>query len=320
MIKFRFIFILFWFLAHKAVGQIDQQKVDVFVANYAKNNGVLPAEVQSILERAVYQPAIIERIQRPSEDISWKRYRGIFMTDERVAKGVTFWDNNLGTLQLVSDDTGVEVEYLVALLGVETYYGERKGGYKVLDALFTLAFGYPKRATFFTKELGEYLTLAKEQRLDVFEMEGSYAGAIGYCQFMPCSYRAYAKGFANVASCDLVNNVDDAISSAANYLKVHKWRHGEVVVMGTNKKDHATVLAVQSLKPSYSVDHYLQLGYVAEDLNQKGLVTLIELDNEVSKEYWFGFNNFYVITRYNHSALYAMAEHQLAQEIKKARG
>ena len=308
--------ICLWVLFFKTLGQIDKSKVSRFVLNYSKTQNVKAETVKSILDSAKYIPEIIERITRPAEGISWKRYRNIFLTNERITKGVIFWNDHESTLNAVSRDSGVEIEYLVAILGVETYYGEKKGGYKVLDALYTLAFAYPKRASFFTKELGEFITLSTTQNLDLYNAEGSYAGAIGYCQFMPSSYRAYAKSFDESRGCDLVNNVDDAITSAANYLKVHKWKNGEKVAIPAHKINGAVALSTKYIKPKNTLQYFMDKGYQFEDQILTDLVSIIELDNETSKEYWMGFHNFYVITRYNHSPLYAMAVHQLAQEIR----
>ena len=298
------------------LGQIDENKVSNFILNYSKTNGIKVEDIKLILDSAKYIPEIIESISRPAESISWKRYRNIFLTNERISKGLTFWNDHESTLNVVSNYSGVEIEYLVAILGVETYYGEKKGGYKVLDALYTLAFAYPKRASFFTKELAEFITLSNSQNLDLYNAEGSYAGAIGYCQFMPSSYRAYAKSFDETKGCDLVNNVDDAIMSAANYLKVHKWKNGGKVAIQAHKVNNAINLKTNYIKPKNTIQYFMEKGYKVEGQSMTDLVSIIELDNEISKEYWMGFSNFYVLTRYNHSPLYAMAVHQLAQEIR----
>tara|TARA_B110000046_G_scaffold169339_1_gene188373 strand:- start:933 stop:1874 length:942 start_codon:yes stop_codon:yes gene_type:complete len=311
--------ICLWALFFKTLGQIDESKVAHFISNYSKSSNIRVEAVRSILDSAKYIPEIIERITQPAEAISWKRYRKIFLTNERITKGVTFWNNHESTLNAVSKDSGVEIEYLVAILGVETYYGEKKGGYKVLDALYTLAFAYPKRSRFFTKELGEFITLSTTQNLDVYNAEGSYAGAIGYCQFMPSSYRAYAKSFDGSKGCDLVNNVDDAIASAANYLKVHKWEKGKKVAIPVHKIEGAATLSTMYIKPKNTLQYFREKGYQADAQIQTDLVSIIELDNESSQEYWMGFYNFYVITRYNHSPLYAMAVHQLAEAIRTLR-
>ena len=308
--------ICLWVMYFKCLGQIDENKVSNFILNYSKTNGVKMEEIKLILDSAKYIPEIIERISKPAESISWKRYRNIFLTNERISKGVTFWDDHESTLNAVSNHSGVEIEYLVAILGVETYYGEKKGGYKVLDALYTLAFAYPKRESFFTKELGDFITLSTTQNLDLYNAEGSYAGAIGYCQFMPSSYRAYAKSFDESKGCDLVNNVDDAIMSAANYLKAHKWENGGKVAIQAHKADNAINLNKNYIKPKNTLQYFMEKGYQVEGQSMTDLVSIIELDNEISKEYWMGFSNFYVLTRYNHSPLYAMAVHQLAQEIR----
>ena len=308
--------ICLWVMYLNTLGQIDENKVSNFILNYSKTNGIKVEDIKLILDSAKYIPEIIESISRPAESISWKRYRNIFLTNERISKGLTFWNDHESTLNVVSNYSGVEIEYLVAILGVETYYGEKKGGYKVLDALYTLAFAYPKRASFFTKELAEFITLSNSQNLDLYNAEGSYAGAIGYCQFMPSSYRAYAKSFDETKGCDLVNNVDDAIMSAANYLKVHKWKNGGKVAIQAHKVNNAINLKTNYIKPKNTIQYFMERGYKVEGQSMTDLVSIIELDNEISKEYWMGFSNFYVLTRYNHSPLYAMAVHQLAQEIR----
>jgi len=308
--------ICLWVMYLKTLGQIDENKVSNFILNYSKTNGIKVEDIKLILDSAKYIPEIIESISRPAESISWRRYRNIFLTNERISKGVTFWNDHENTLNVVSNYSGVEIEYLVAILGVETYYGEKKGGYKVLDALYTLAFAYPKRSSFFTKELGEFITLSTTQNLDLYNAEGSYAGAIGYCQFMPSSYRAYAKSFDESKSCDLINNVNDGIMSVANYLKEHKWVNGGKVAIQAHKVDNAINLNTNYIKPKNTLQYFLERGYQVEGQSVTDLVSIIELDNEISKEYWMGFSNFYVLTRYNHSPLYAMAVHQLAQEIR----
>jgi membrane-bound lytic murein transglycosylase B len=213
--------------------------------------------------------------------------------------------------------TGVPAHIILGILGVETYFGQRKGTYKVLDALYTLGFGYPRRAKFFKSELEAYMVLAKEEELNIDSIKGSYAGAMGYGQFMPSSYRAYAKSFDENGTRDLINSPEDAIASVANYLKVHRWEKDQPIASEATMTKKITHLRKQSLKPKNQVKDYTAIGFKpAETLQSTIPATIIILENENSQEHWFGMNNFYVITRYNHSPLYAMAVFQLGEAIK----
>lgn len=304
-----------------ANAQINQAQVDAFAKDYASKNNLPLDEVKGILDQAVFQQEIIDKISRPAEGtMTWGRYRKIFMTEERVAAGVAFWNEHAEALKAVSDDTGVPEEVILGIIGVETYFGKIKGSYRVLDALYTLSFGYPKRASFFKKELGLFLELAKVENLDVTGVLGSYAGAMGYSQFMPSSYKAYARSFDAGGTSDLINSPEDAIASVANYLKVHRWKAGEPIASQATLTRKITGLRKQSLRPKNQVSDYTAIGFKpATALKPDLKATMIILENETDTEHWFGLENFYVITRYNHSKLYAMAVTQLAGEIKAAK-
>lgn len=299
--------------------QIDQEKVNDFARNYAYQYKIPLTQVEAILANATYQPTIIEKMERPAEGtMTWTRYRNIFMQDDRIEAGVAFWESNAETLETVSAQTGVPTEIILGILGVETFFGQRKGTYKVLDALYTLAFGYPKRSKFFTSELEKFIELCQLEDLDIDEIKGSYAGAIGYPQFMPSSYLAYAKSYDKGGKRDLMNDADDAIASIANYLKVHRWKTDEPIVLPADVSADAKSLEKQSLKPKNNLAFYEKLGYTsALPTSYDGAATLLamELDNE-EKEYWLGLENFYVITRYNHSSLYALVVYQLGEAVK----
>lgn len=296
-------------------GQIDKASVEAFTKEFSTRTNYSYEEVKGIFDQATYQESVIEKISNPAESkMTWKRYRNIFMKEERISAGVAFWNDYEKELVSVSENTGVSVEVILGILGVETYFGQRKGGYKILDALYTLSFGYPKRAKFFKSELGHFLEMVKEEKLEINELKGSYAGAMGYCQFMPSSYRAYAKSYDVGGTRDLFFSPEDAIASIANYLKVHRWKKGQKVVASAVKSSDAQKVSKESLKPKYPVSHYSNLGYrPVGNISPSSLSTLIQLDDS---EYWLGFNNFYVITRYNHSHLYAMAVYELAEAIK----
>ena len=312
------IFLLMMLLSQLSVAQINETSKDEFVSRFARLHGWTTEEVNDLLSRAVYQPKIIEKMERPAEGMPWYRYRRIFMKEERYEAGRAFYNTHKEVLESVSDETGVSVNAMMGILGVETYYGTRKGSYKVLDALYTLAFGYPKRARFFTRELEEFLLLTREEQLDVDEVEGSYAGAIGYCQFMPSSYRAYAKSYDKGGTRDLVNSPEDAIASVANYLKVHRWKKGEKVASSIIASPDAASPGSTRVRPKNSLSQYEDLGFMpTEDLDPTTLVAFLEFEQESGKEFWYGLHNFYVITRYNHSPLYALAVYQLGEEVMK---
>ena len=206
-------------------------------------------------------------------------------------------------------------------MGVESAFGEKKGSYKVLDALYTISFGIPRRSAYFTKELGEFLDLTKTENLDPLQVVGGYAGAMGYCQFMPSSYRVYAKSFDEGGTRDLMNSPEDAIASVANYLKVHRWKPDQMVAVPAVAGANADPPAKFTARVKYEVAHYQNLGFDPEwELTPTRKVSLLEFQLDQGKEYWFGLHNFYVITRYNHSSMYALAVHQLGEAIKKRRG
>lgn len=250
---------------------------------------------------------------------SWERYRPRFVNDQRIAGGVSFWQENALTLARARALYGVPEELIVAIIGVETVYGRNTGGFSVLEALATLAFQYPRRAEFFRSELEQFLLLTRENGLDPLAVKGSYAGAIGIPQFMPGSQRRYAIDFDGDQRVDLSNSVDDAIGSVARFLEQHGWQPGQPVAVPARlpgTPDRSLIEA--GIRPSLRV----------ADLNTRGIeaaaapesiVTLVDLVSPgLATEYWLGFENFYVITRYNRSSFYAMSVFQLAKEIRRA--
>ncbi len=291
-----------------ATAQVDLKQVDDFIQSVATEHQLDPQWVRNILSQANHQQGIIDAMNKPAErTLKWFEYRKIFMTDKRIKEGVEFWQEHQKVLDEVSTKTGVPTEVIVAIIGVETFYGRIKGNHKVLDALYTLAFDYPKRSKFFTKELKHFLLLAQENHIKPLEAKGSYAGAMGYGQFMPSSYRHYAVDYETDNVIDLLNNPQDAIASVANYLKKHKWQPGGQVLVATEKP--SVDMKFNQLKP-HLTDHKSQQKY-----------TVLALDvAEDQKQYWQGFQNFYVISRYNHSHMYVTAVFQLSEAIKEMKG
>ena len=306
--------------AHARALDLDREDVRAFIDRAHAEHGLDPETVRAVLELARIQPPIIEAISRPAERVRpWHEYRNIFMTEERIVAGVKFWDEHRAQIERVTADTGVPPEILVGIIGVETFYGRIIGRYRVLDALATLAFEYPPRGAFFARELAQFLLLVREQGLEIETPVGSYAGAMGMPQFIPSSYRAYAVDGDGDGRVDLWNSMDDILASVANYFKAHGWRSGEAVVAPAvaGARDPAA-LAQQGLTANISVGELWDAGIglagpaPREHNAPAGLFVLEHADGP---RYWAGFHNFYVITRYNRSLMYALAVHQLGEAI-----
>ncbi len=295
--------------------------IEDFVTEMVRDHGFTPSPLKSVLDQAEKKQSILDAISRPAEKtLEWKDYRKIFITQKRIDGGVRFMRQHRAVLERAEMIYGVPKEVVTAIIGVETYYGRMAGNYRVVDALSTLAFDYPPRAEFFRGQLKEYFILAREEGIDPLSIKGSYAGAMGYGQFIPSSYRNFAVDFDGDKKRDIWSNPTDAIGSVANYFKEHGWESGEpVVVPATVKGDEIKELLNGSLKPELTVDELAAKGFTPLDRRRySGLATAMELQGARGAEYWLGLENFYVITRYNHSKLYAMAVYQLSQEIKKA--
>ncbi len=231
--------------------KVNQKTVENFIVNTAKNNNLNEQSIRTIISQAKRQQSIIDAMNRPAEKKKqWHEYRNIFLKQKRIDGGVEFWNKHQATLEKVSKDSGVPIEIIVAIIGVETNYGGNMGSYRVIDALYTLAFDYPKRSPFFTKELEKFLVLTEKEKISATETKGSYAGAMGYGQFMPSSYLMYSLDYDNDGSRDLLDNIDDAIASVANYFKAHGWKKDEVVVIQAQTDKNFKKLKKQELKPS----------------------------------------------------------------------
>ena len=245
-------------VAHQVAGDKsyhDHQDVALYIDELITNHQFTRDELERWFASATKKQTIIDAISRPAEKtLTWAEYRKIFVTPTRIRQGVKFWNNNQQILEQAEREFGVPAEIMVAILGVETFYGTRKGSFRVIDALSTLAFDYPPRSRFFRKELTEFLLLSREQKQDPLSLTGSYAGAMGYGQFIPSSYRAYAIDYDKDGFADIWNNTRDAIGSVANYFKQHHWKTGEIVVIRSRvNPDYDPSVVNQSLKPSTSI-------------------------------------------------------------------
>ena len=295
-------------------------ELDRFAADVAERNQLDVKQLRQWLAEARHQPSIIEAITRPAEALPWHRYRPIFLTEERIAQGAAFWNENAEMLERISREYGVPAQILVAIVGVETYYGRFKGKHRVLDALYTLGFDYPPRASFFQRELEQYLLLVQEERMDPLELTGSYAGAMGMPQFIASSYRSYAVDGDDDGRRDLFSSKADVLASVANYFKRHGWKAGEPVLFPAKVSgERWQPLVVKPLKPAHTVGELHAAGVASAAPDAEAAARLLVLDGAKGDEYWLTLNNFYVITRYNHSPLYAMAVYQLSEEVRARR-
>lgn len=303
---------------------LKKHDAKIFIKKMVKQHGFKRTEVIHALKEAAYKPRIIELMNQPYEQKTWDVYRALFLTPERVEGGVKFWHDNQEALVRAEKMFGVPAAMIVAILGVETRYGESQGTYRVLDALTTLAFYYPKRSAYFERELEEYFLLCREHQVPVTEYVGSYAGAIGQPQFMPSNYRMYAVDFKKQSGSghpDLVHESKDVIVSVANYFKRHGWQPGEEVIEPVRVKGTAhQTLQANARYPNYPYEQLLQSGVQPiESLKQipshAGLIKLQLQDN--STVYWLAYPNFYVIMRYNTSPQYALVVHLLSRQLQE---
>jgi membrane-bound lytic murein transglycosylase B len=299
-----------------------RQDVKDYIAELAREHGFAEAELTELFAEAQRKDSILEAIARPAErTLKWHEYRQIFIKEQRIVQGLDFWAENERALLKAQADFGVPPEYVVAIIGVETRYGRILGSYRVVDALMTLAFDYPPRAKFFRGELTQFLLLAREEGTNPRDLKGSYAGAMGYGQFIPSSYRSYAVDFDGDGQRDIWTNTTDAIGSVANYFSRHGWQSGgpvvlPVTVVGTG----VDALANQTLDLTRTVGELkalgVEIGAEGGDLDEETRAAIFRMELEEGAEYWLGLKNFHVITRYNRSRLYALAVHQLGQAIR----
>jgi membrane-bound lytic murein transglycosylase B len=294
-------------------------EVQQFVEEMVREHGFQREELESLLTVVSILPEVLAAIARPAEVRPWHQYRAIFLTPARIEAGARFLRENAAVLARAEDHYGVPAEIVAAIIGVETRYGARTGSFRVLDALVTLAFRYPRRSRFFRRELMEFLLLAREEGLEPQKVQGSYAGAVGFPQFIASSYRRYAVDFDGDGRRDLFSSMVDAIGSVAHYLRMHGWESGGPIAELARIDGDVTVgLISRDGKPVAPLAE-LQARGLRVELTWPGTrrTALLELESGTGSEYWVVAQNFYVITRYNHSVHYAMAVYQLAQAIRE---
>jgi len=299
---------------------LDTSRVNVqqFIERMNDRHGFPVDALTALLAQAETQTAILDAMSKPAErTMAWYSYRERFVTEQRIVEGIAFWQQHRELLDEIARSKGVPAEYLVAILGIETYYGRIMGKYRVIDALSTLAFDYPPRSAYFTDELEQFLLLTREESMDPLAPVGSYAGAMGAPQFMPRSMRQYAVDGDGDGKRDLWADWADVVASVANYFLVHGWQ------------PNAPVLAEAEIDQARAHDldtRRLELNETVGSLREKGALfdpalpndapaMLLAADEPHAMRFRVGLKNFYTITRYNHSALYAMAVHDLAHEL-----
>jgi len=309
---------VFLFSALPAAANYDQHpRAENFIAEASKEYKIPAAEIRSWLAQAEKLDSVLEAIQRPAEKVKeWDEYQDIFLTAKRISAGKAFMLKHATLLQQAEERYGVKKEIIAAIIGVETFYGTRQGNYRVLDSLSTLAFDYPERPLFW-RELKAFFALAEEEKLDPASIRGSYAGAMGYGQFIPTSFLQYAVDGDGDGKRDLWASPADAIFSVANYFSRHGWRSGEAVTQRVHVQgDRFESVVNDSLKPKWTVAELKALGVKpTETVSDDRPANLIRLQGKHGAEFWLGEQNFYVITRYNHSRLYAMAVYQLSEAL-----
>lgn len=298
----------------------QKKEVQQFIKAMVQNDHFDARQLTQIMDAVQLQPQIIESMEKPYEKKNWDIYRNLFLTPQRLVGGLSYWRENQKMLEKAEKQYGVPPEIIVAILGVETLYGERQGQYRVLDALATLAFNYPKRSDFFKKELREFLLLCREHKVPATQYLGSYAGAMGKPQFMPSSYRYYAIDFNNKGFRDLMDDNNDAIASVANYFHKHGWQPKEGIaqyaqIAGPRYRQ----LTINPKTANYRYAQLIAAGVkpVTAANNPPAKAALLEMTTSQGNEYWVAYPNFFVITRYNSSPQYALVVYLLAQQLKK---
>ncbi len=292
--------------------------IEAFIADMSAKHGFNADRLRTLFARLAPRPAILRAMTSPSTARPWHEFRPRYVEPRRIEAGVRFWTENAAALARAREQFGVPEEIIVATIGIETLYGRQIGNVKVLEALATLAFDYPRRAEYFRAELEAYLLLAREQGWDPAAIRGSYAGAMGLPQFMPSSYQKFALDFDEDGARNLWRGATDAIGSVANYYRSYGWEDGAIPAVPVSLDASASaVLETTEVLPQRTIGDYMQAGATPlAAVSPDTKAALIKLETEAGPEYWLGLQNFYVITRYNRSVNYAMAVLELSRAIR----
>ncbi|QLI82766.1 lytic murein transglycosylase B [Chitinibacter fontanus] len=299
---------------------ISRPEVQQYINKTAMDNGFTPEEIAGWLQQAEFKGNIITILDKPSTSRPWHEFEANFVNKTRIMNGAKFWRENSILIGDITRKYQVAPEVLLAILGAETNYGRYTGSFRIVDALSTIAFNYPRRAEYFQGELTQLFLLAREEKKDPLSFKGSYAGAMGWPQFMPTSFRKFAQDWDKDGFHDIWSNPGDAMASVANYLNQHGWQDGGDTYTAVNFNGDPAQLVADKFNLHYTVDELIAKGVAPiAEINTKQPAVLYTLETEPGfTQHFLGFNNFYVITRYNKSTLYATAVLKLADEIKKA--
>ena len=309
--------------ADAAAGYAQRDEVRQFIATMVADHDFDAAKLSRLFAQAQTQNSAIRAMTAPvAAPPKWFEYAPSFLSQERINGGIAFRDRHRAVLERAEREFGVPMEVIVAIIGVETFYGRVQGRYRVLDALTTLAFDYPRRGDFFREELKQFLLLAREWNMSPLSPKGSFAGAMGLPQFMPTSFRRYAVDFDNDGHIDLWTNIGDVVGSVANFLSRHGWQKGQPVLLPAMVDAEEAMRAVAngglSERRPYLAWNAVNISVAnpsAVEIDPQWMAALVQLDEADGPKYRLGFNNFYVLTRYNRSRLYASAVWDLAQAI-----
>lgn len=295
----------------------EHPKLEPFIQEMVQEHNYDAKFIRDTLAQAERKESILEAISRPAEKVKpWHEYRDIFLTEGREKAGKAFLKAHKATFDAVEEKYGVPREIIAAIIGVETYYGRNTGSFRVIDALATLGFDYPQRSLFY-RELKNYFLMVRDDNLDPLEIKGSYAGAMGLGQFIPSSYISYAVDYDGDGKKDLWNNEDDAIASVAYYFKRYGWQKGEPVASSvTLHNADADKYANETLSLKATISEWKKRGVNAPKNVPDQDAALFRFDLEDGQEYWLAYKNFYVITRYNRSSMYARAVYEFSQKLK----
>lgn len=316
--------VLTFFVCHGASAGnesfVSRPELNIFIDEMVEKHHFDKSQLIDIFSHVHLKPNIIKAMIRPAEVKPWTEYRAMFVNPLRINGGVEFWRANAGVLAHASNTYGVPESIIVAIIGVETQYGKNAGSYRVIDALSTLAFDYPRRAEYFKGELEKFLILTRDEGIEPFSLKGSYAGAMGIGQFMPSNYLNYALDFDGDGHRDINHCMADAIGSVANYFIGHGWFSGQPIVLRAQVTGERYLeLVNMGFNLTHTVDEMREFGVTpAESVDGSQQVMLIRLETKGEPEYWIGLNNFKAITEYNRSKFYAMSVYLLSREIQAA--
>lgn len=301
-------------------GYAEREEVQTFITDMQTRHGLDGEYLSRLFAQTEPIPFVLKAIAPPADPRvkSWKNYRQRFIEPKRLKAGLAFWRTHQATLAKAEALMGVPAEFIVAIIGIETIYGKHLGRFDTFAALTTLAFDHPPRADLFRRELEALLLLARDEQRSPTDYRGSYAGAIGLPQFLPSSIRAYAVDFDGSGQIDLTASPGDAIGSVAKFLKEHGWEPGGPVAVKVGAGETAQALIDEGIKPQRLPQDMVAFGVTLPADAPDAPAALIDLVTpDAATEYWLGYQNFFVITRYNRSSFYAMAVYQFAQALRQ---